>query len=621
MVHFHSQSHWLIILVFLLLSCAWGWDPLPAVEKSNEFVITVDGKSEATIVIAKNAGIIVRFAAKEMQYHIQKITGALIPVITDDIAVKGNRILIGESTATKALGLTYKDFKQQEYLIRFLQGTIVLMGKDKKDISNTSTSDGTNRANELPKTFDDQGTCYAVYDFLERFCHVRWYAPAELGLVFPETKTLKIVGNDVRRVPFFKFRQGGDMPVYGLLKALWNNPSPDDVRLFARRMRLGGEPYTANHSFYGYYDRFWTKNPQNPGAFEDNHPDWFAQGYIGQPPQMCFTNQGFINQVIQDARDFFDGKGTKTGVHAVGYFFPLVPMDNSSWCRHPECQAQLDSVEVSNLHFSNGYASDYIFGFANKVAREIRKSNPDRYLATLAYSSYAYYPKRIRLESNIAVQLCLQVRNWWVPALEQNDMRFYKSWVTREKDRPIYLWLYYCFPEEIAMNGKWNCFPGFFAHTIDRQFKMFARDGIRGVFLNNLGEYVDTYVTLKFLDEPSQNIDLMIDEYHRLYYGAAAEPMKKFYLRIEEIFSNPENYPDDVKKSIKQVHQTEEIAWGSLGTEVRLAELGGLMAQAKALAKTRLEKQRVALFEQGIWNYMLEGKRKWQLKHLKQRAS
>jgi len=42
-------------------------------------------------------------------------------------------------------------------------------------------------------------------------------------------------------------------------------------------------------------------------------------------------------------------------------------------------------------------------------------------------------------------------------------------------------------PEEVATNGKFHCFPGFFAHTLDRQIKMFARDGIRGAFFNGLG--------------------------------------------------------------------------------------------------------------------------------------
>ena len=55
-------------------------------------------------------------------------------------------------------------------------------------------------------------------------------------------------------------------------------------------------------------------------------------------------------------------------------------------------------------------------------------------------------------------------------------------------------------------------------------------------------------------------------------------------------------------------HQTEEIAWGVLGTGERMAEYGRLMEQAKAAAKTDLEQRRVALFEAGVCQYMLAGK-------------
>ncbi|OGV74380.1 MAG: hypothetical protein A3K19_27225 [Lentisphaerae bacterium RIFOXYB12_FULL_65_16] len=488
-------------------------------------------------------------------------------------------------------------------------GTALLLRLDEESGTPVDVS-GRLRSVALPGAYDAQGTCYAVYDFLEKFCGARWFAPGEVGLVCPSAPTLKVTGQDVRRAPRFIFRQGTYLPVYGILKALWNNPSGYDVQLYARRMRLGGQPYAANHSFYGFYDRFYEKNLKNESLFESEHKDWFAQGYSGQPPQMCFTNPGFIGQVVQDARDFYDGKGAKAGAQANGDFFALVPMDNSSWCKCPACQAEMDETERENKHFSNGIASDYVFGFANKVAKEIRQSHPSKYLATLSYSSYAYYPKTTRLESNIAVQLCLHVRNWWAPAMEENDMAFYNSWVGKEKDRPIYLWLYYCFPEEIAMNGGWRCFPGFFAHTIDRQFKMFARDGIRGAFLNNMGDYLDTYVTFRFLDDPDLNIDQIIDEFHRLYYGAAAEPMKKLYLRIEEIYTNPANYPEDIQKGLRHTHQTEELAWVSLGTAERMAELGQYMAEATRLAQTDIEKQRVALFEKGVWEYMLEGRGK-----------
>ncbi len=797
-------THHLATAMLAVASLSAGTAPASA----GPLVLASGGRPKAPIVVARQPSAVAEFAAAELQGHVRRVTGALLLIVRDDARVTGNRILVGESAATRALGLTSRSFKPQEYLIRADARTLVLMGRDNPGAATTGPArvtgqparvpgrqglavrfdgahdaltveqngfsdeagtlalwawipakaheteatllrlDGANpwsyhilrhvgrgvtyvtydgekgssvasgelaegwhhivathdrraarielfvdgasqgvapftrstcagsplliggipgdgkvgnpfagmvddvvvstavcapqtltagkpapgatlllrfdepkapyrdssgvaRVPDPPGAYDEQGTCYAVYDFLERCCGVRWFAPGEVGMVCPSRPALSVASLNVRRSPAFRFRQGTYLPVYGILKELWENPNPAEVRLYACRMRLGGQQYAANHSFYGYYDRFWKVNPERRDLSEAEHPDWFAKGYAGQPPQMCFTDPGFVAQVVQDARDYFDGKGAKPGAQANGDFFALVPMDNSSWCKCPACVAQLDPSEEKSPHFSNGWASDYIFGFANQVAREIRKSHPGKYLATLAYSSYAYYPKHTRLESNIAVQLCLHVRNWWSPAMEKNDTAFYRSWTTKEKDRPIYLWLYYCFPEEIATNGGWNAFPGFFAHTVDRQFKMFAKDGVRGVFLNNLGDYLDTYATLKYLDDPSRSIDRLIGEFHTLYYGAAAAPMKKLYLRIEETYSNPAYYSEAVRNGVGHAHQTEDMAWGSLGTEARMAEFGALMDEAKRLARTDMEKRRVALFERGIWRYMVEGRAKW----------
>jgi hypothetical protein len=51
------------------------------------------------------------------------------------------------------------------------------------------------------------------------------------------------------------------------------------------------------------------------------------------------------------------------------------------------------------------------------------------------------------------------------------------------------------------------------------------------------------------------------------------------------------------------------VAWTCLGTPSRMGQLGWLMAQAHAAARTDLEKQRVALFDKGIWQYMLAGQK------------
>ena len=148
-------------------------------------------------------------------------------------------------------------------------------------------------------------------------------------------------------------------------------------------------------------------------------------------------------------------------------------------------------------------------------------------------------------------------------------------------------------------------------HTAARQIKMYHEDGVKGLFLCGIGEQIDYYVTMKLLDDPDLEVDDILNEFFTRYYGAAAEPMKHLHLRIEEIYSDPNNYPEEVRTEERQFHQNEEIAWKYLGTEERMAELGELMEEAKSLASTDIEKKRVGLFQRGVWDYMIIGRKKY----------
>ena len=768
-------------------------------DQTREFALVRDGKPLATIVVAAEPTVAAAFAAEEFQDHVRRITGATLPIVPDNVPVPGSRVLVGRSQATDALGLPGEPLKPQEYLIRYLPDTLVLLGCEAKaarplaphrvegrfgraldfdgqrDVTvidkpgfrdeagtleawvwlpaekqtachgtilrldgvspwtyhilqrdvNTSrisytTYDGkeghgvasgdlaegwhhvagtynaaagkmelfidgrsvgatkyvkttcqtsqlgiggvaptgsdkvgnairgridevrlstavrdfvqapaepyaaddrtvlllhcdetaglardasdTVRSAAPPDPFDQNATLYAVYDFLERACDVRWLAPGDIGVSCPTTPTLIVRGQDVRRAPAMRYRwlAGSTLYMPGPPQAV----SQFDARVWRLRMRLGGQPYSVSHSFYGYYDRFLK-----------SRPEWFAQGYSGQPPQMCYTHPDFIAQVVQDARDFFDGKGLKPGATAAGDIFGLVPMDNASWCKCLRCQAELNKAEEANRQFNNGKASDYVFGFVNKVAREIAKSHPNKWIAALAYSNYAYYPAKIQVEPNVAVQLCLHTRNWWCPSMEANDRKTLRQWRAPAPNRPLYLWLYYCFPALNARSGKFHYFPGYFAHTAAAQMKLFHEAHIAGMFIENSSEcnesylmdQVEFYVTLKMADQPELDGNQLIDEFFTRYYGAAAGPMKELYLAIEETFSNPKNYPIEIQRSDAHQHQTKQLAWGSLGTRQRMARFGQLMAQAKAAARTPQEKERVALFEQGQWEYMRKG--------------
>ena len=98
-----------------------------------EHTLAVDGQPRATIVTAKNPTPSARLASYELRYHIARISGAVLPIVSDGEKVVGPCLYVGESAATLDLGLHVADLKPQEYLIRFVPPGIVLLGRDWRD--------------------------------------------------------------------------------------------------------------------------------------------------------------------------------------------------------------------------------------------------------------------------------------------------------------------------------------------------------------------------------------------------------------------------------------------------------------------------------------------------------
>ncbi len=612
-------------------------------DQSPEFfeVVTAAGET-ASIVIAARPTTAARLAACEFRYHVFKITGRVLPIRDDAAPDDGRSILVGESEFTRRAGLRRSEFAEQEYLIEISSSRITLLGRDEAEAGEASSESGidTNYTRledtrrvvrystavgeelraavdagevRLPGPYDEQGTCYAVYDILERFCDVRWFGPGAGQMTCPRLAELKIRCGKIRRSPALKYRMGTPTWDWPMMKAQWGDPSAEAVALYFRRLRVGGEKWAANHSFRSYQDRFRLKNPVCPELFERPRPEFFAHSQSGGSDalQLCYTNEALIQQVAQDARDYFEGKGLKGQQVALGDYFALVPLDNSAWCQCAACQAQLarDADNAKGGHFHSGTASHYWFGFVNAVARETKRTHPGKFIATLAYHVYAIRPTDLEIEPNVAVAPCLQVRNYWAPRIAAHEAEIHRQW-TEPRDRPIHVWNYLCFPEEAGfLTGKWKCFPGFSAHRLAAEISRYGQGGVRGVFLCGLGEQLDFYLTLKLQDDPTLSVDDLLAEFFTRYFGAAAGPMQRFYRLIEETYSEPRNYPADLVDSETQLHQTEEIAWKYLGTESRMAELAEFICEAEALARPGDEARRVQQWRAAVWEHMLDGLR------------
>lgn len=106
----------------------WG---KPAAKAEPAAKIDPAGTQDAgTIVIAKDAPEVTRFAAKELQACFGKISGGRFGIVTDDRAIKGPRVLIGRSRHTDAMGIK-PEFDPEGFIIKRVGNDLVLMGDDR----------------------------------------------------------------------------------------------------------------------------------------------------------------------------------------------------------------------------------------------------------------------------------------------------------------------------------------------------------------------------------------------------------------------------------------------------------------------------------------------------------
>lgn len=549
-------------------------------------VLVEDGKPRMTIVVSESNHPASQLAARELQHYVKKITGATLPIVRDDEEVVGPKVLVGESKFTRALGLDNQGFKPQEYLVRNAGDDLVLMGRDERP--GDPPLRPTFFVAPSSEIYQQVGSLYAVDTFLEKRCGVRWYLPTEFGEVVPKARTLACADIDLRRSPSMRHRQ--ILGYSGLPATLWrwkgrNEKIPSlpcgELLRWERRLKVAGcEPFVACHSFYGYFKRFGK-----------THPDWFADGKPQALGQMCYSNPEFLRQVVQDARDYFDGKLQDEGARALGDTFSVFPMDSIMWCLCPQCLPKLDPTR---------HGSDLVWGFVAKVAAELAKTHPGKFVSCAAYMQHGAVPEGVAIPANVKVEVC----SYGV------DMDMKRAWARKVGGDKLYDYEYYIHPEYL----RYNMFPSIEPHSIAKNVAALKAAGISGGFICemdntyiNLGlEHLRLYVTMKLAEDWDQDVDALLDEYYRLFYGPAAEPMRDFFRRVEGVYQDPVKMRP-VRE--RRVELDAKYCWVKLCPPKDLEVYGKLLADAKARTETgSLHRGRVELIEQSVYQaIMIQG--------------
>jgi len=617
-----------VCLIVLVLCCSAHGGP------ADSLVLVQDGRPKATIVLAEKPTAPAQLAAYELQYHLKKMSGAVLPIANEPQAVTGTVILVGESNATKKLGLKNTDFVQTEYMIEATPTSLMLIGRDWDGRRNV---DYDGDLGIFCKDFwapqrQPIGTCYAVHTFLENVLGVRWYMPTEVGEVIPQRKTVTIAPMKIRRKTDVAHLRGYPFAVNKRLyyndysAADWKYDECWDLRggvLYWIRNKHWGRPvFNANHSFISW-----------DTAFGKKHPEWFSTKSWEKMKTLnyqfrvnpCLSQEGVFRTNLKIIRDYFDGKKAAHGGFywsAGGNFFGICLNDNGLFCPCAECTRQY-RVDMG----ARGSLSNYVWNYTNRLAREVRKTHRRAKIIGLAYSAYTDPPKGIQLEPNTGVLICRMPNRYWHKGYKERDYKQIRRFIEDCKAPAIFTWEYLLHPF-----ADLNPFPPVLPRIYAEDAKFLTNlPQYRGGFMqidrarlkkdgkpkgdvwpHPVLDHFRIYFRLKLYDDKTRDVEGMLSEYYTKFYGPAAAGVRDFVEALEGRWCDQK-----VRKASGAIphlygDSNARVWWEFLGTPDFVEKLQGLMAKAKKPAPAgSVYARRVDLLDKGIMQLILNNRRKY----------
>jgi len=501
-----------------------------------------DGEPRARIVVASDAPGSVLYAASELRDYLRKLSGAALRIErVGPGETPGGRpgeacVFVGESSEAAARGLDAAGLAPDGFRIVVDGSSVALIGRDYRGppmegFRHPLTPAESYSAELGLSAFGEAGSLHAVHHFLETL-GVRWLMPGELGEVVPETATIAVKETAIERAPAFEYR-------YAYF-CNFGKPEHEDRARWYRRAGFGARRVVnINHSFY-LLKKCWETHPEYFGLIDGKRDhDATCQGH----GSLCLSEEGLLRQIVTDVRAYFDANPQVS-------MFPVMP--NDSYMRICEC-ARCRGKDDASMG-AEGKFSDYVWGFVNRVAEEVYKTHPDRFVACCSYGHYQSPPKALaRLSPNVAVMKCKRRRDHWDKAYQARMNEFLAAWAS--KASAVYIWEYYNWHDRAhkyysrLYDWGYSLFgaPIFFTHSVQEDLRFLRGIGVKGEFIEVDAPrcpglvYPILYLTGKLLWDPDADVARIMDDYCRNAYGPAAAEMQRFFTRAEQVWMRPES--------------------------------------------------------------------------------
>ncbi len=516
--------------------------------------IIKNGMTQAEIVLVNSALRTTKLAANELQTILYKMTGVQLPIVTSPSLSCPIQLYVGVSSYTESLGVTDEGLKNGAFQIASGDNWLALVGHDSeyspiepwahywddrfRVYDEWDSITGQNWDNPylgLQRRYspalgiweaDERGSFNAVNEFL-RNLGARWYLPGEIGECLPELSSvaLPIVNRTVE--PDFAMRH-----LLFYFHEFWTGitESPSDIEDIMWQMRLG---LSASQEYVGEPIGHGINLAHSRNEVKLAHPDYYAlvggerdtshYGWGGAP---CLSSEGLFNDNVNLIRNLYDHYDT-----------PMVSVSPQDG--YFGCECNLCAGKATPERGWWGQLSDYVWGYSDRIAREVYETHPDKKVSCIAYQAQLLPPLNIdQMSPNMAVILC-QARSDFTDSLKRTyytDLR--SDYLAKLPSKELYIWDYYLLP---SPGSTFEGVPAYFPHIIAED--LHSLKGVsQGEFIevyrnyseNNdswdalAANHLNCYVTSQFWWNSSQDVDLLLDDYYEKFYGPASQEMKTF---------------------------------------------------------------------------------------------
>jgi hypothetical protein len=525
--------------------------------RAGELVLAEGGRSAYKLVLADDASPSTRHGAEELRTFLRQITGATLPIVSDQQPLEAKEIILGDNAHLRKRGVAidFAALGKDGYVIRTVGESLVIAGGPLR------------------------GAMYGVYGFLEDHLGCRWFTPTVSRI--PKSKRLAIGPIDERQSPAIEYREPF---VYECFDHQWRArnrvPAGFDGKLGG--LKTFAEGFFV-HTFYRVVP---------PEKYFKEHPEYFSLvggKRLSDNGQLCCTNPDVIRIFTEAIREAMRAQPQAT-------MFSVSQNDWQNYCQCPNCQ-KVASQEGSD--------SGPILYLVNRVAEAVEKEFPDKVVETLAYLGARRPPKQMRPRPNVIIRLCsieccfahpLATCDHPLNKMFREDLEGWAKVAPR-----LWVWDY-------AGNYSHVLAPFPNLRVIGPNIRFYAAHHVTGIFEEGVDSTPQSsfaalsgYLMAKCMWNPECDWSKATDEFLEAYYGKAAAPVRAYigilHDRVERENLHVNCYPgidsiylaDDLMTKANELWQQAEGLAAGESEVLRRVKLSRMSVDYTILERARLE--------------------------------